>query len=183
MDIRGVELAGKTVAIIGYGNMGEAFALRLQGFGCGVMAYDKYKSDYGGKVCVEAGMERIFNEADILSLHVPLTKETKGLVSDQYIGMFSKPFYLINTARGEIAPLSSVAAGLQSGKLRGAALDVLECEKLSEMKGLQREAFDVIRAFENVVLTPHIAGWSEESYRKISEVLGHKILSHIGEKL
>lgn len=168
---RGYELGSLTVGLIGYGNNGHATAQRLVGFGCRVLAYDKFRQNYGDAFAQEASLTQITAEADVLSLHVPLTAETRYLVNDELISRFAKPFYLINIARGEIASLSAVVAGLESGKIRGACLDVLENEKLKTLTPNQQTAFDYLRQSDRVVLTPHIAGWTHESYVRINEVL------------
>jgi len=177
---RGVEIMGKTVGIIGYGNNGGATAKRLSGFGCKVLAYDKYRDNYGDSFAEESGLERIMQEADILSLHIPLTNETKFLVDEDFIDGFAKPFYLLNLSRGETAKLSAIADGLKSGKIKGAGLDVLENEKLNNLKPQQQEAFDYLCSLDNVVLTPHIGGWTHESYHRINEVLVRQIESWVG---
>ncbi|MBC3787742.1 NAD(P)-dependent oxidoreductase [Spirosoma utsteinense] len=168
---RGYELGSLTVGLIGYGNNGSATARRLSGFGCRALAYDKYLTNYGNQYAQEATLEQIQAEADVLSLHVPLTDDTRMLVNDEFIDQFAKPFYLMNVARGEIVALSAVVRGLESGKLRGACLDVLENEKLSKLTPAQQQAFDYLRQSDRVVLTPHIAGWTHESYIRINEVL------------
>ncbi|GAA4469210.1 2-hydroxyacid dehydrogenase [Nibrella saemangeumensis] len=168
---RGVELMGKTVGLLGYGNNGQATAQRLSGFGCRVLAYDKYRTDYGDAYATEATLEDIMAEADVLSLHIPLTEETRMLVDDVFIKRFCKPFNIINIARGEIVSLSAVADGLKNGKVLGACLDVLENEKLKTLTPAQQEAFDYLRHSDRVVLTPHVAGWTHESYVRINEVL------------
>lgn len=141
---RGEELMSKTVAIIGYGNMGKAFAKRLSGFECNVLAYDKYKTGFSDSFCAEAQMERVYEETDILSLHIPLTTETKSLVNTEYLRRFRKKIILINTARGEIVPLADLASLLEEGVVRGAVLDVLENEKLDKLTSSQRQAFSLL---------------------------------------
>ena len=172
---RGVELMNKTVGIIGYGNNGSATAQRLSGFGCRVLAYDKYRDNYGDAYATESSMEEIMQEADVLSLHVPLTEITRYLVNDDFVENFAKPFYLLNLSRGETVSLNAVVTGLKSGKILGACLDVLENEKINKLTSAQQEAFDYLRASDNVVLTPHIAGWTHESYVRINEVLVEQI--------
>ena len=172
---RGYELMGKTVGIIGYGYMGKAFARRLASFGCRVLAYDKYKKEYGDEFAKAATMEELQKEADILSLHIPLTSETKFMVSEEYLNAFKKPFWFINTARGEIVKIVEIAKAIQSGKIRGAALDVLENEKIKNLTPEQQEAFDYLKTSDKVLLTTHVAGWTFESYRKINETLVDKI--------
>ena len=170
---RGYELKGKTVAIIGYGHMGQSFAKKLKGFEVNVIAYDKYKTGFSDEFAREVSMEEIVKHADVLSLHIPLTKETKQMVDDEYLLHFRRPIFFINTARGEIVNTTSVLKGLKAGKILGAGLDVLETEKFPK---LAQEAFynDLI-AQGNVLLTPHIGGWTFDSYRKISEVLANKL--------
>ena len=172
---RGEELTGKTVAIIGYGNMGKAFATRLFGFGCKILAYDKYKSRFTDTFCTEATMETIYHEADILSLHIPLTAETRSMVNEEYFARFRKSIIFLNTARGEIVPLNGLVMAMRSGKVRSAALDVLENEKLSTLSESQQQSFNYLITHTNVILTPHIAGWTFESHEKINVALIDKI--------
>ena len=172
---RGVEIMNKTVGIIGYGNNGSATARRLSGFGCKVLAYDKYRDHYGDEYAEESSLEKIMQEADILSLHIPLAEDTRFLINEDLIDNFSKPFYLLNLSRGEIARLNAVVTGLKSGKIKGACLDVLENEKIKNLTTEQQETFDYLCAADNVVLTPHIGGWTHESYRRINEVLVRQI--------
>lgn len=179
---RGYELKGKTVAIIGYGFMGQAFAQRLASFDCKVIAYDKYKRGFSSSIVEEASMEEIFVEADVVSLHLPLTSETRSWVNDQFLQRFRKPFWLINTARGEIVSLQALVDAVNSGKVMGAALDVLENEKLETLTPEQKSAFDALIAMPNVLLSPHVAGWSFESYERINKVLVDKINRLIGKE-
>jgi len=172
---RGVELMKKTVGLIGYGNNGGATAKRLSGFGCKVLAYDKYRDRYGDDYAQEASLEQIMQEADILSLHVPLTDETKYLIDQKLIEGFAKPFYLMNLSRGKVADLTAVVEGLKSGKIIGACLDVLENEKLKTLTEPQQAVFDYLINSNRVVLTPHIGGWTHESYVRINEVLLRQI--------
>lgn len=172
---RGEEIMGKTVSIIGFGNMGHAFAQRLTGFGCKILVYDKYKHGFGNEFWQEADMRRIFDETDVLSLHIPLTSETRGMVNSAYLKQFKKSIVLMNTARGEIIPLSDLADSIASGLVRGAVLDVLENEKLSTLTAAQSEAFRKLIAAGNVIFTPHIAGWTFESHVKINVALVEKI--------
>ncbi|HZB13491.1 MAG TPA: NAD(P)-dependent oxidoreductase [Chryseolinea sp.] len=172
---RGGEIMGKTVGIIGYGNTGRAFARRLSGFGCNVLAYDRYKRNFSDEFCKEADMEAIFSQSEILSLHIPLTDETRMLVDLNYFKRFKKPIILINTARGEIVSLTAVDKALIEGYLRGAALDVLENEKLDTLTPSQIESFNSLRERSNVIFTPHIAGWTFESHVKINVALVQKI--------
>lgn len=177
---RGTEIHGKTVAIIGYGNMGSAFAERLSGFGANVIAYDKYKTDFSELYIKEVRMEEVFREADILSLHVPLTAETNQLVDKAYLERFSKPIYLVNTARGQCVNTADLMDAIDTGKVLGAALDVLEYEKLSfeNLDAANLPApFKRLISSDKVVLSPHIAGWTHESNFKMAKILVEKILT------
>ncbi len=175
---RGTEIHGKTIAIIGFGNMGSAFAERLSGFGANVVAYDKYKTDFSELYVQEVQMEEVFREADIVSLHVPLTDETRSLVDKEYLGKFEKPIYLINTARGQCVDTAALMDSIDEGKVLGAALDVLEYEKLS-FENLDSaslpEPFKRLIKSDKVILSPHIAGWTHESNYKMAKVLVEKI--------
>ncbi len=168
---RGVELMGKTVGLFGYGNNGRATARRLSGFGCRVLAFDKYRTEYGDQYAEQVTVDQITAEADILSLHVPLTDYTRHWINDEFVAQMAKPFFLVNASRGEVVALDAVVTGLQSGKIRGACLDVLENEKLKTLTPAQQSTFDYLRQSDQVVLTPHIAGWTHESYVRINEVL------------
>lgn len=170
---RGYELKGKTVGIIGYGFMGQSFARKLAGFGVNVIAYDKYKTGFSDAYAKEVSMEEIVKHCDVLSLHIPLTTETKQMVDEEYFFHFKKPIFFINTARGEIVNTGAVLANIANGKIRGAGLDVLETEKFPAV--LDQQWFPELVANEKVILTPHVAGWTFDSYRKISEVLAQKL--------
>lgn len=170
---RGHELKGRTVGIIGYGFMGQSFARKLTGFGVDVIAYDKYKTGFSDRYAREVSMEEIVKQSDVLSLHVPLTTETKYLFSDELLFHFSKPFFLINTSRGKVVQTQAVLNGIKSGKILGACLDVLEVEKFPALA--EQAWFEELRQNTKVILTPHVAGWTFESYRKISEVMADKL--------
>lgn len=170
---RGYELKGKTVGIIGYGFMGQQMARKLAGFDVNVIAYDKYKTGFGNQYAREVSMEEIVKHSDVLSLHIPLTKETKQMVNDEYFFHFKKPIFFINTARGEIVNTSAVLKNIKNGKILGAGLDVLEAEKFPILG--EQPWFEELKANGKVILTPHVGGWTFESYRKISEVLGEKL--------
>jgi D-3-phosphoglycerate dehydrogenase / 2-oxoglutarate reductase len=172
---RGEELMDKTVGLIGYGNMGQAFAKRLSGFGCNVLAYDKYKTAYANAYCKAASMEDLFVETDILSLHIPLTAETKKLVDRNFLDRFKKRIILVNTARGEIVSLPDLVQAMETNQVRGAVLDVLENEKLNTLTPIQKESFNTLIKKDNVIFTPHIAGWTYESHVKINVALIQKI--------
>jgi D-3-phosphoglycerate dehydrogenase len=170
---RGYELKGKTVGIIGYGFMGKSFAKKLKGFDVNVIAYDKYKTGFSDEFAKEVSMEEIVRQSDVLSLHVPLTAETRHMVDEEYLFHFRKPIFFINTARGEIVNTKAVLNALKQGKIRGAGLDVLEAEKFPLMSN--QEWFAELAASDKVILTPHVGGWTFDSYRKISEVLVEKL--------
>jgi D-3-phosphoglycerate dehydrogenase len=176
---RGVELMGKTVGIIGYGNMGSAFAERLRGFGVTILVYDKYKNNFGNDFIKEVSLEKIFQEADVLSLHTPLTEETNHFVNDDFINRFSKNIYIINTSRGKCLSTADLVKNIQSGKVLGACLDVLEYEAVSfenlDASNLPK-AFQYIIKSDKVILSPHIAGWTYESNEKIARILAEKII-------
>ncbi|HEY9083966.1 MAG TPA: NAD(P)-dependent oxidoreductase [Vicingaceae bacterium] len=173
---RGIELSGKTVGILGYGNMGEALAKKLVGFNCNVIAYDKYKKDFDGFFVDEVSLNELFEQTDILSIHLPLSEETKHYVNTAFLNNFKKNIYLINTARGNNVKTDDLIQALQSGKVLGACLDVLEFESKSfELEQTHHEAFNYLKNAENVILSPHVAGWTVESYKKLSTFLADKI--------
>ncbi len=175
---RGVELSDKTVGIIGYGYMGQAFVQRLRAFDCRVLVYDKYRKGFGTKNVEEVSLEKMFAKADILSLHVPLTEETRSWINADFFNQFKKGIYLLNTARGEIVPTKDLLALLDSGKLLGAALDVLEKEKFDQLTEDQKSMFEDLFQRKNVVLSPHVGGWTFASFKRINEVLVGKIATH-----
>ncbi|WP_299515554.1 2-hydroxyacid dehydrogenase [Mucilaginibacter sp.] len=170
---RGYELKGKTVGIIGYGFMGKSFAKKLSGFGVDVIAYDKYKTGFSDQYAREVSMEQIVKLSDVLSLHIPLTKETKGLVNEEYLFHFKKPIFFINTSRGKVAEVRAIVNAVKQGKILGAGLDVLETEKFPALG--EQEWFDDLKKSGKIILTPHVAGWTFDSYRKISEVMAEKL--------
>jgi D-3-phosphoglycerate dehydrogenase len=172
---RGFELKGKTIGIIGYGFMGRSFARKLAGFEVNVIAYDKYKTGFSDKYAREVSMEEIVKHSDVLSLHVPLTHETSGLVNDEYLFHFRKPIFLINTSRGKVVRTPAVLNAIRQDKMIGAGLDVLEIEKFPALG--EQVWFEELRQSGKILLTSHVAGWTFESYQKISEVLGEKLIS------
>ena len=180
---RGEELMGKTVGIFGFGNMGKAFSKRLKGFGVTVMAYDKYKKGFGSKHVQEVSWDVVKKEADLLSIHVPLTDETRDFFTIEELRSFSKPFWLINTARGEVIRLETLNQALDEGILKGVVLDVLENEKFQRFTPGQREQFELLAQRENVLFSPHVAGWTVESYLKINLVLMKQIKKAFGQQL
>lgn len=179
----GTEIKGKTVGIIGYGNMGSAFAEKLSGFGANVIAYDKYKFDYSDEFVKECEMDELYEECDVLSLHIPLTEETNYLVDTAYLEKFKKQIYLINSSRGFNVKTKDLVQALKAGKVKGAALDVLEYEKSAFEKLDWTEYPEDLKYLveaENVIITPHVAGWTDESYYKLSKVLFDKIQKVMG---
>lgn len=178
---RGVELDGKTVGIIGYGNNGSAFAKKLRGFDVRVMAYDKYKTGFGDEFVEEVTLSQIQEEANVVSLHVPQTPVTKGMINMRFISQMDHPFYIINLARGTIVNTADLMDGIDSEKVLGACLDVLEYEKSSfeQMFGEDEQmprAFRQVLNSKKIILSPHVGGWTTESYRKLSQVLLDKIM-------
>lgn len=172
---RGFELGDKTVGIIGYGNTGNAFARKLSGFGCTILAYDKYKKGFGDELVKEATMEEIFKRADVVSLHLPLTAETRHLVDDSFLKSFTGHIYLINTSRGQVVDTAALINSLQSEKVIGACLDVLENEKPESMNVQEKEQFEYLLHAPNVVITPHIAGYTHEASFKMAYIVLKKL--------
>ncbi|MGV3698229.1 2-hydroxyacid dehydrogenase [Flavobacterium sp.] len=175
---RGYELDGKTVGLIGYGNMGKSFAKKLRGFDVEVLCYD-ILSNVGDENARQVSLPEIQAKADVLSLHIPWTTLTDKMINANFINSFAKPFWFINTSRGKNVVTDDLAAALQSGKILGAGLDVLEYEKLSfENLFIDTEkpkAFEYLLQAENVLLTPHIAGWTFESHEKLAQTIVDKI--------
>ena len=166
---RGIELGSLTVGIIGYGNMGQSFAKRLSGFGCRVVIYDKYK---------EIGtLEEVQREADVVSFHVPLTDETHHYLDTGFIEAMAKPFFVVNTARGAVVDTEALVQGMENGKVRGAALDVLEYENMqADGLGDVPVSMQYLMRSPLTVLTPHVAGWTVESKYKLAAVLADKMI-------
>lgn len=175
---RGIEISGKTIAIIGFGNMGSAFAQRLQGFNCRILSYDKYKKNYAPDYVIESNMPFIFDNADVISFHIPYNTETHDLINDAYIKQYKKQITIINTSRGKILNTSDLINSIESNKVRGACLDVLEFES-TDLKNLPKNEWPIamkkLAKMNNVVLSSHIAGWTHESNIKLSEILANKI--------
>lgn len=175
---RGYELENKTVGIIGYGNMGKSFAKKLKGFAVQVLCYDLL-DNVGDENAKQVSLSELQAKADVLSLHIPWTPETDKLVNTEFINAFAKPFWFVNTSRGKNAVTDDLVAALEKGKILGAALDVLEYEKLSFenlfMESEKPKAFEYLLQAENVLLTPHIAGWTFESHQKLAQVIVTKI--------
>lgn len=172
---RGWELKDRTVGIFGYGYMGSSLAQKLSGFGCKVIAYDKYKSNFGDKYAEEVNLERFFLETEILSIHVPLTDETNQIFDRTLLAKFAKLKVVLNTARGEVLSLAALLELLQTDQLFGVGLDVLENEKILALTQSQQLIFNELKAMNNVILTPHVAGWTFESYERINRVIVDKL--------
>ena len=175
---RGIELDGKTVGIIGYGNMGKAFSKKLQGFDCKVICYD-IKEDVGDKNATQVSLITFQKEVDVVSLHIPWTPLTNRMINSDFINQFSKPFWLLNTARGKSVVTSDLVLALKKGKLLGAGLDVLEFEKSSFESLFSNKipaSLSELLSMDNVILSPHIAGWTLESKEKLAQVIADKIV-------
>ena len=180
---RGLEIKGRTIGIIGFGNMGGAFAQRLQGFECDIIAYDKYKPvGYAPAYVQEVSLAELQERAEVLSLHVPLTPETNHMVDLQFINRFRHPFFLINTSRGAVVNTPDLVEAIKNEHIIGAALDVIEYEDMSR-DGLDLEhlppAFQFLIESPRTVLTPHVAGWTVESRYKLAKVLADKIAEEL----
>ena len=172
---RGEEIGGKTVGLLGYGHMGRAFARRLGAFGCTVLAHDIDPGVASDGHAELVSLAELQARADVLSLHIPYSQANHHFVSAALLGGFARPLWLLNTARGEVLDHAALVGALQSGRVRGAALDVLDNEKLGTLTPAQQANFDFLRQAAQVVLTPHVGGWTHESYRRINEVLVEKI--------
>lgn len=176
---RGTELKHKTIGIIGYGNTGSEFCNKLKAFEGRILAYDKYKKGFGNNIITETTLEHIQKEADIISFHVPLTEETHYYLNDTFIANCTKPFYLINTSRGSVVDTKALVNALKQTKILGAALDVIEYEDMSFEKINYPDTFQELINFKNVIITPHIAGWSHESKILLAEILADKIIQFL----
>ncbi|MEO9502602.1 2-hydroxyacid dehydrogenase [Nonlabens ulvanivorans] len=177
---RGSELEGKTVGLIGYGNMGKSFARKLSGFDCKVLFYD-LKNGLEDKNATQVSLKELQSQADVLSLHTPQTTLTTGMVNKEFIAGFKKAFYLINTARGKSVITADLVEALESGKIKGAGLDVLEYEKSSFTSLFDKEMplpFKKLLKMDNVLLSPHVAGWTIESKYKLAHVIASKIIKN-----
>ena len=174
---RGEEILGKTFGIIGYGNMGKAVAKRLSGFGCKTIFYD-IKPNLSDEFATQVSLQELQENADILSLHTPLTEDTLYMIDEEFISKMKKNFYFINTARGKNLKTSALVNALKSGKIKGACLDVLEYEKTSfENLETKNEDLEYLLNSEKAIITPHIAGWTHESKIKLAQVIVDKILA------
>ena len=172
---RGIELGTRTVGILGFGHMGQAFAKRLSGIGCEVITFDKYKSGYGNQYAQAVSEAEFFARTQVLSIHIPLSSDNRYLVDEAFLNRFTQNLFVLNTARGEVLDLAALVAGMKSGKVLGAALDVLENEKLDTLTPEQAASFAYLRESDRTLLSPHVAGWSHESYERINQTLVEKI--------
>ena len=172
---RGIELSGKKIGIIGFGNTGSSFVNLLKNFDLELLVYDKYKQNYEYK----SSLKEIFEKAEILSLHVPLNDETKKYIDKSFINKMKKPFYLINTSRGQCVDTKALIRGIKENKVKGACLDVFEHEKTSFEKLKRNRDLTFLLNSNKTILTPHIAGWTKESYFKIAKILSEKIISEL----
>lgn len=173
---RGTELKGKTIGIIGYGYTGNAFAKKLAGFDVEILAYDKYKKDFQIELVREVSLEDIFQKADIVSLHLPLTAETTHYANTAFFEQFEKNIYLINTSRGKVCNTNALLKCIQNKKVLGAVLDVFENEKLDSYNVEEKDVWNQLVALDNIILTPHIAGWTYESKLKLAKILAQKVI-------
>ncbi|GAB2716166.1 2-hydroxyacid dehydrogenase [Hymenobacter frigidus] len=172
---RGEEIGGKTIGLLGYGHMGRALARRLSAFGCTVLTHDSNPAVVTDQYTTLVPLAELQARADVLSLHIPYSPANHHFVNEAFLAAFTKPIWVLNTARGEVLNHAALVAGLQAGTVRGAALDVLDNEKLRQLTAAQQATFDFLKTAANVVLTPHVSGWTHESYARINEVLVEKI--------
>lgn len=177
---RGIELDGKTVGIIGYGNNGRAFAKKLRGFDVKVLVYDKYKSGFGDDFVIEATLEAVIRKSDVISFHIPQNEETLWFAGQEFFDGLGKPVFLLNLSRGKIVETAALVKAIEAGRVLGAGLDVNEYEKTSFESFFEGElpaGLDYLLHSDRVLMTPHVGGWTNESYFKLSDVLATKILA------
>jgi D-3-phosphoglycerate dehydrogenase len=180
---RGEEIGGKTIGLLGYGHMGKAFARRLQAFDCTVLAYDHDPNCEANHHALLVSLAELQERAEVLSLHIPYSLANHHFVNTEFLQAFRNPLWLLNTARGEVLDHAALVQGLREGKIRGAALDVLENEKLATLNPEQQARFNFLKTAPNVILSPHIGGWSFQSYQRINEVLAQKLKAFLGTQI
>ena len=173
---RGIEIGGKTIGIIGYGNTGKALAKKLSSFGVQVIAYDKYLTNYSDQFAQGVSLNELQNRADIISIHVPLTVETKYLIDAAFLSNLKTGVVILNASRGPVLQTAALIQYINNGKVAYAALDVLENEKIDQLNAVEQATFDLLCKESKVLLTSHIAGWTEASYYKIASVLAQKTI-------
>jgi D-3-phosphoglycerate dehydrogenase len=172
---RGTEISGKTIGIIGYGHTGSAFAKLLSAFDLTILAYDKYKMGFGNEFVTESTLDEVIKYADVISFHLPLTSETQHYASPDFFLQLKKQPIIINTSRGSVIDSEALINAIQNKFISGALLDVLENEKLDTYTSKEQRVFETLNNFDNVMITPHIAGYSHEATYKMSRVLLEKI--------
>lgn len=180
---RGIEIGGKTIGIIGYGNTGKALAKKLSGFGVQVIAYDKYLTNYSDQFAQAVSLNELQNSADIISIHVPLTTETKYLIDADFLSNLKTGVVILNASRGPVLQTAALIQYINNGKVAYAALDVLENEKIDQLDKAQQREFDLLCKESKVLLTSHIAGWTEASYYKIASVLAQKTIHYFHQPI
>lgn len=174
-DNEGIELKNLTVGIIGYGNVGQTLAAKLNVFGCKILAYDRFLNNFGDEFAQEVTLEELQHQSDIISLHVPLNKFSDNMVDLEFMNRVSKPFYLLNLSRGKVVNTADLILKLKEGKVLGAGLDVLPNENLNSYDENENEELSFLTRSENVILTPHIGGLTKDSFKLIAEVLADKV--------
>jgi D-3-phosphoglycerate dehydrogenase len=180
---RGIEIGGKTIGIIGYGNTGKALAKKLSGFGVSCIAYDKYLVNYSDQFAQAVSLNELQNSADIISIHVPLTAETKYLIDADFLSNLKTGVVILNASRGPVLQTAALIQYINNGKVAYAALDVLENEKIDQLDKAQQREFDQLCEESKVLLTSHIAGWTEASYYKIASVLAQKTIQYFHQPI
>ena len=172
---KGIELSGKTVGIVGYGNTGSSFARLLHPFNVTVLAYDKYKDGFSKEYIKEANLEHICRYADVISFHVPLTSETRHMAGESFFNTLQQKPFFITTCRGAVTDTKALINALKNGKISGAALDVLENEQINNLSDSEKEDLDFLTNQRNVIVTPHIAGYSNEAFLRMPQILVEKL--------